>query len=122
MTRHTDGHDSNADNTGDSNNDTRRHQHERTTHDHGRSDATTASTRAQGGRDRAAVGETMSEVDQTHPDTNRAFGFAVYGRGVVADGGRRQEEESIEDIDHESETDGASRRFSRRSDTERGNE
>ncbi|ERH10370.1 MAG: hypothetical protein J07HX64_02143 [halophilic archaeon J07HX64] len=91
-----------------------REQHTTTTG----SDTTTASTRAQGGRDRAAVGETMSEVDQTHPDTNRAFGFAVYGRGVVADGGRRQEEKSIEDIDHESETDGASRR----SDTERGNE
>jgi len=63
--------------------------------------------------DRSTERETMSSVDQTHPDTNRAFGFAVYGRGVVADGGRRQEEESMEDVDHESGTDGANRTFDR---------
>jgi hypothetical protein len=56
---------------------------------------------------------TMGEVDQTHPDTNQPFGFAVYGRGVAADGGREQDEESMEDVDHESDTGGSDRTFER---------
>ena len=55
------------------------------------------------GHERRSTAETMGAVDQTNPYTNRSFGFAVYGRGVVTDGGRRQAEESMDDVDHESE-------------------
>jgi hypothetical protein len=72
--------------------------------------------------DRSTEREIMSDVDQTHPDTNRTFGFRVYGRGVVTDGGHRQEKESMEDVDHESETDGANRTFDRGQHTDDGNE
>jgi len=60
---------------------------------------------------------TMSDVDQTHPDTNETFGVTVYGRGVAADGGREQEEESMEDVDHESDTGGSNRTFERGKDS-----
>jgi hypothetical protein len=82
------------------------------------SNTTAGGVRTRSVGDRSTERETMSDVDQTHPDTNRPFGFAVYGRGVVADGGRRQEEESMEDVDHESETDGANRTFDRGKDTD----
>jgi len=59
----------------------------------------------------------MSEVDQTHPDTNETFGFTVYGRGIAADGGHEHEEESMEDVDHESDTGGADRTFERGKDS-----
>jgi hypothetical protein len=75
---------------------------------------TEARTRAETTRPAAT---TMAGVDQTHPDTNQAFGFAVYGRGVVADGGRDQDEESMEDVDHESDTEGGNRTFERGKDT-----
>ena len=68
---------------------------------------TTAETRVQ-----EETRPAMSQVDQTHPDTNRSFGFAVYGR-VAADGGREQEAESMRDVDHESDTGGSNRTFER---------
>jgi hypothetical protein len=87
------------------------------------SNTTAGGVRKRSVGDRAVRRETMSDVDQTHPDTNRTFGFTVYGRGVVTDGGHRQEEEeSMEDVDHESETDGANRTFDRGQHTDDGNE
>jgi len=56
---------------------------------------------------------TMATVDQTNPDTNRTLGFALYGRGVVTDGGRQPGSEPMRAVDHESGTDGISRRFDR---------
>jgi hypothetical protein len=77
---------------------------------------TATSTRTgEAGRERQSTA-TMGAVDQTNPYTNRSFGFAVYGRGVAADGGRRQAEESMEDVDHESDTDGTDRTFERGTD------
>jgi hypothetical protein len=74
-------------------------------------DTTTAAGQTRADNTRPAA--TMGGVDQTHPDTNEAFGFTVYGRGVAADGGRDQEEESMEDVDHESDTGGSNRTFER---------
>jgi len=55
----------------------------------------------------------MRDVDQTHPDTNRAFGFAVYASELVADGGREASEQTMADVEHEPPTDGARRSFER---------
>jgi hypothetical protein len=73
----------------------------------------TTTTEAQKRPDSTPPGATMGDVDQTHPDTNETFGFTVYGRGVVTDGGRDTEEESMKDVDHESDTGGADRTFER---------
>jgi hypothetical protein len=57
----------------------------------------------------------MKDVDQTHPHTNRAFGFAVYERDVVADGGREQDDQTMRDVEHgqPSESAGPRRTFER---------
>jgi len=66
----------------------------------------------------------MQDVDHTHPHTDEPFG-AAFRRGpdVAADGGERNgsesadeqqpDEESMEDVDHESPTEGANRTFER---------
>ena len=79
-------------------------------------DQTTRVQAGNTGRERQSTTGTMGEVDQTNPYTNRSFGFAVYGRGVAADGGRRQTEESMEDVDHESDVEGTDRSFERGTD------
>jgi hypothetical protein len=73
----------------------------------------TSTTEAQTRTRTAGTAATMGEVDQTHPDTNETFGFTVYGRGVATDGGGDTEEESMEDVDHESDTGGSNRTFER---------
>jgi len=68
---------------------------------------------------------TMQDVDHTHPHTDEPFG-AAFRRGpdVAADGGEREssdraeeeqrtETEAMEDVDHESPTEGANRTFER---------
>ncbi len=89
----------------------------RTTRGRAGTTRTTATSTRTGetGRERQSPA-TMGAVDQTNPYTNRSLGFAVYGRGVAADGGRRQSEESMEDVDHESDTDGTDRTFERGTD------
>ncbi len=57
----------------------------------------------------------MKDVDQTHPNTNDTFGMAVYGPAPVADGGyeRSTDEQTMEDVEHESPAKGAVRSFER---------
>jgi hypothetical protein len=57
----------------------------------------------------------MKDVDQTHPHTNRAFGFAVYEREAIADGGREQDDQTMRDVEHgePSESEGPRRTFER---------
>ena len=55
----------------------------------------------------------MKDVDQTDPYMNSTFGTAVYRRGPVADGGREQAEETMEDVEHESPVEGTRRTFER---------
>ena len=77
----------------------------------------------------------MNDVDHTHPHTNEPFGSAFRrGPTVAADGGERSEgsrtsserssdggeadaepetDETMEDVDHESATEGATRSFER---------
>ncbi|SFS05956.1 hypothetical protein SAMN05216559_2950 [Halomicrobium zhouii] len=66
----------------------------------------------------------MQDVDHTHPHTDEPFG-AAFRRGpdVAADGGERTgsestdeqqtDDEAMEDVDHESPTEGANRTFER---------
>ena len=58
----------------------------------------------------------MRDVDQTHPDTNRPFGLAVFGRGPVADGGQAKPDEQIATVDHEAPVEGAQRAVERGTD------
>jgi hypothetical protein len=88
-----------------------------TTEEHTMKTNNTPTTEVQQRTDRARPATTMGTVDQTHPDTNETFGFAVYGRGIVADGGRDTEEESMQDVDHESDTGGTDRIFQRGKDS-----
>jgi len=63
----------------------------------------------------------MNDVDHTHPHTDEPFG-AAFRRGptVAADGGEAEAEddavdtdETMEDVDHESPSEGATRVFER---------
>ena len=62
----------------------------------------------------------MQDVDHTHPHTDEPFGGAFRrGPDVAADGGKRaadaeeRDDETMEDVDHESPTEGANRTFER---------
>ncbi|PSP95616.1 hypothetical protein BRC91_01690 [Halobacteriales archaeon QS_4_62_28] len=67
----------------------------------------------------------MSDVDHTHPHTDEPFGAAFRrGPAVAADGGKRDDgsqaendeqtnDETMEDVDHESPSEGADRAFER---------
>ena len=55
----------------------------------------------------------MKDVDQTHPETNRTFGFAVYTRGLAADGGRENPDEPMTAVDQDSPVAGTDRSFER---------
>ncbi|QGA83040.1 MULTISPECIES: hypothetical protein [unclassified Halomicrobium] len=62
----------------------------------------------------------MHDVDHTHPHTDESFGGAFRrGPTVVADGGERPTEteeaetDTMDDVDHESPTEGTTRVFER---------
>ncbi|WP_336327675.1 hypothetical protein [Halovenus sp. HT40] len=56
----------------------------------------------------------MQDIDHTHPNTGTAFGQNYYDSGTVAtDGGRDEDEETMEDVDHEPPSEGATRSFER---------
>jgi hypothetical protein len=61
----------------------------------------------------------MKDVDQTHPHTNRAFGFVVYERDIIADGGRAETDQQMRDVEHgtPSTAEGAHRTFERGSES-----
>jgi hypothetical protein len=64
----------------------------------------------------------MEDVDHTHPHTDETFGQTqTFRRGAVvaADGGRdesadaEEDDETMEDVEHESPSEGANRTFER---------
>ena len=57
---------------------------------------------------------TMRSVDHTHPETNATFG-AAFRRGpvVAADGGDRESDATMEDVDHEAPGEGVTRAYER---------
>ena len=56
----------------------------------------------------------MQDIDHTHPQTGTAFGQNYYDAGeVAADGGRDEDEQTMEDVDHEPPSEGATRSFER---------
>jgi hypothetical protein len=56
----------------------------------------------------------MQDVDHTHPHTGEAFGFRFQRGTVVADGGEDQrgetDDETMADVTHDTEEDGATTR------------
>ena len=55
----------------------------------------------------------MKDVDHTHPHTNEPFGQTFYRGAIAADGGRTDDEQTMEDIHHEPPNEGATRTFER---------
>ena len=56
----------------------------------------------------------MKDIEHTNPHTNEAFGGMFdHGSPVVADGGRNEDEDCMEDVNHESPNEGATRSFER---------
>ena len=56
----------------------------------------------------------MRDIDHTHPHTGTAFGRNYYDSGAVAaDGGHEPEEQTMDDVDHEPPSEGATRAFER---------